>query len=81
MKEILRLLREIVHLLRVLGDPRIAYEYREAAAAVGISLEKLRQHIARGELVPSYIDSKPVILREELIRWVKDRPAESSRAA
>lgn len=55
---------------------KIAYSLPNFAAAVDLSIEKVRQHIARGELVPSYVDSKPLIMREEGERWLRSRPAE-----
>lgn len=55
---------------------KIAYSIPNFAAAVDLSIEKVRQHIARGELVPSYVDSKPLIMREEGERWLRARPAE-----
>lgn len=55
---------------------KIAYSLPNFAAAVDLSLEKIRQHIARGELVPSYVDSKPLIMREEGERWLRSRPTE-----
>jgi len=47
-----------------------------AAAMVGISVDKLKQHIDRSELVASYIDYKPVIKLKELERWLDARPSE-----
>lgn len=55
---------------------KLAYSYDNFAIAVDVSKEKIRQHVERGELVPSYIDSKPVIMREEGERWLRARPAE-----
>lgn len=57
---------------------KLAYSLPNFAKAVDLSLEKVRQHIARGELVPSYVDSKPLIMREEGERWLRSRPAERS---
>lgn len=56
---------------------KLAYSIPNFAAAVDLSIEKVRQHIARGELVPSYVDSKPLIMREEGERWLRARPAEA----
>lgn len=57
---------------------KLAYSLPNFAKAVDLSLEKVRQHIARGELVPSYVDSKPLIMREEGERWLRSRPAEKA---
>ena len=60
---------------------KLAYSIPNFAKAVDLSIEKVRQHIARGELVPSYVDSKPLIMREEGERWLRARPAEKETAA
>lgn len=54
----------------------LAVPLPEAAAMVGISVDKLRQHIDRDELAASYIDFKPVIKVSELQRWLDARPNE-----
>lgn len=59
---------------------KLAYSIPNFAAAVDLSVEKVRQHIERGELVPSYVDSKPLIMREEGERWLRSRPAERPEA-
>jgi hypothetical protein len=56
---------------------KIAYSIPSFAKAVDLSVEKIRQHITRGELVPSYVDSKPLIMQEEGLRWLRARPAEA----
>lgn len=56
---------------------KLAYSIPNFAKAVDLSIEKVRQHIAKGELVPSYVDSKPLIRREEGERWLRARPAEA----
>ena len=55
---------------------KIAYSLPNFAKAVDLSIEKVRQHIERGELTPSYVDSKPLIMQEEGLRWLRSRPAE-----
>jgi len=55
---------------------KLAYSIPNFAKAVDLSIEKVRQHIERGELVPSYVDSKPLIMREEGERWLRARPSE-----
>lgn len=56
--------------------PRLALTIPEAAASVGYSLEGLRQQIRAGYLVPSYANSKPVVMVDELKRWLTALPAE-----
>ncbi len=60
---------------------KIAYSLPNFAKAVDLSIEKIRQHIDRGELVPSYVDSKPLIMREEGERWLRTRPNERPERA
>ena len=55
---------------------KLAYSLPNFAALVDLSVEKVRQHIDRGELTASYVDSKPLIMREEGERWLRSRPAE-----
>lgn len=55
---------------------KLAYSIPNFAAAVDLSIETVRQHIAAGELVPSYVNTKPLIMREEGERWLRSRPAE-----
>lgn len=55
---------------------RLALTLPEAAEAVGYSLESVRAAIRRGDLVPSYANSKPVVMVEELERWLRSLPAE-----
>ncbi len=60
---------------------KLAYSIPNFAAAVDVSIEKVRQQIDRGYLVKSYIDSKPVILREEGLRWLRSLPNEKPERA
>lgn len=60
---------------------KLAYSIPNFAKAVDLSIEKVRQHIERGELVPSYVDSKPLITQEEGMRWLRARPAERPERA
>lgn len=60
---------------------KIAYSLDNFAKAVDLSKEKVRQHIDRGELVPSYVDHKPLIMREEGERWMRSRPTERPERA
>lgn len=55
---------------------QLAYSLPSFAKAVDLSVDKIRQHIDRGELLPAYVDSKPLITREEGLRWLRSRPAE-----
>jgi hypothetical protein len=57
---------------------KLAYSLQNFAEAVDLSVDKIQQHIRRGELVPSYVDSKPLIMQEEGLRWLRTRPAEKA---
>lgn len=59
------------------GLDKLAYSIPNFAKAVDMSIEKVRQHIAKGALVPSYVDYKPLIMREEGERWLRSLPAEA----
>lgn len=59
--------------------PRVSLTLRDAARASGYSLEVIRQAIRLNYLVPSYANSKPVIMVEELTRWVRTLPDEPWR--
>ena len=59
---------------------KLAYSIPNFAKAVDLSIEKVRQHIERGELVPSYVDSKPLIRRDEGLRWLHSLPPERKSA-
>lgn len=55
---------------------KLAYSIPSFAAAVDLSVQQVRNHIAANELVPSYSGSKPLILREEGERWLRTLPSE-----
>ena len=59
-------------------DDRLAYSLPSFAKAVDLSVESIRQQIAKSYLVPSYLNSKPLIMREEGIRWLRSLPADRS---
>lgn len=83
LRSIESLLKSAVRMLQKLTVQRgdsLSYSYPHFAEAVDVSVEKVRQHIERGELVPTYIDSKPVIMREEGLRWLRARPTEKTSA-
>ena len=72
-------LRKILRakLERTLHPPtKLAYTYAEAAVAVGLSKSTLRAAVQRNELIAAYSGSKPLILLEELRRWLQTLPQE-----
>lgn len=65
---------------KIRGNRRLALTLPEAAEAVGYSLESVRAAIRRGELAPAYANSKPVVMVEELERWLRSLPADGTHA-
>lgn len=60
---------------------KLAYTIAEAAEAVGVSTDVIRRAIRRGDLVASYITSRPVIAVSELEAWIAAAPTTSPRSA
>lgn len=58
----------------------ISYELVHAAAAVGLSDRTLRDAIADGSLTAHYQGRKPLILRDDLIDWIRSLPTEKRTA-
>ena len=71
-------LRRIIRdeLLRIVGTPKLALDYKDASAATGYSATALRMAVARGDLNASHANSKPVFLVTELQRWLETLPPE-----
>ncbi|MCI2959135.1 hypothetical protein MN032_15700 [Agromyces atrinae] len=67
-----RILRHELEL--ALQAPKLAYTYRQAAEAVGISEGLLRGQVREGWLNPVYIASKPIFTVDELKRWLASLP-------
>lgn len=55
---------------------QLAYSIPSFAKAVDLSVSAVREHIDRGDLVPSYPNSKPIITRAEGERWLRSLPNE-----
>lgn len=55
---------------------KLAYSVDEAAAATGYSSGTIRTAIRRHDLIARYANSKPVILADELLDWLKSLPTE-----
>lgn len=74
-------LRHIIHeeVANALTVTKFAYTYPEAAIAVGVSTELLRQAVSRGDLIVRYISTKPVFAAGDLRRWVESLPEEPRR--
>lgn len=55
---------------------RLALTIADAAEACGYSSETIRKAIKENDLVASYANSKPVIMVDELSRWLRGLPNE-----
>lgn len=53
---------------------KLAYTIAEAAEACGVSEPIIRRAIRKGDLVPRYPTSRPVIPADELADWLKTLP-------
>lgn len=75
-----RVIREEIDMLRIAGTQPLALSLSlpDAAKATGYSLESIRKAIKRLELMPSYANTKPVVMVEELVRWLRERPIDAS---
>lgn len=62
------------------GD-KLAYSYDEAAEATGAGKRALQNAVRAGDLVPSYVGTKPLIPAAELQRWLDALPHEPKRVA
>ncbi|MFK3835793.1 hypothetical protein [Microbacterium sp. NPDC087868] len=74
-------IREELELVVNIGalPQRVALNLKDAAAACGYSVDSIRFAIDRNELVPAYANTKPVIMVEELVRWVPTLPDQPRR--
>jgi hypothetical protein len=52
----------------------VAMEHNSAAAAVGMSPTRLRQHVRLGDLTPHFSGTKPLYLVADLAKFVAQLP-------
>jgi len=52
----------------------VAMEHKSAAAAVGMSPTRLRQHVRLGDVTPHFSGTKPLYLVADLERFVEQLP-------
>ena len=57
----------------------VSYDMAGAALATGLSQRELRRAIAVGDLIVHYRGTKPLILRDELLEFVRSLPTERKR--
>lgn len=77
--KIIALLEKAVGLLQDLlrdRNDRGAFDLPSFAKWVSLSTQQVRNHIEAGDLVPSYSKSKPLITKEEAIRFLRSLPPE-----
>lgn len=55
---------------------KLAYSIPNFAAAVDYSISTIYDEISAGRITPSYANRKPVIPREEGLRWLATLPTE-----
>lgn len=53
-----------------------SFEYHDAAAHVGVSVDVIRRAVRAGDLTPRYPTSKPVIRAADLQAWIDRAPTE-----
>jgi len=56
---------------------KIAYTFEEAAEQSGYSIRTLKQHVADGNLMARYANTKGVIRHADLEEWLAALPAEA----
>jgi hypothetical protein len=54
----------------------LAYSIPAFSSVVGISVAMIYRNIDEKKLVPSYVNTKPLIMREEGLRWLRALPTE-----
>ena len=59
-----------------LEKPTLAYTYQEFAAATGLAVSTIRKAVDKGQIVPAYFGTKPLITAEEGRRFIESLPAE-----
>lgn len=60
---------------------RISYTIAEAAETCGVSEPVIRRAIRKGDLVPHYPTSRPVLLADDLHEWISSSPTERKKEA
>ena len=56
---------------------RLAFNFDEAAEAVGYSVDTIRRAVRNHELTARYANSKPIILASELESWLESLPTDA----
>jgi hypothetical protein len=56
---------------------KLAFTFEEAAAATGYGKTVIKLAVRDGDITASYANSKPVIRRAELDRWLESLPSEA----
>lgn len=58
---------------------KISYSIEEAVEATGYSKDVIQRAMRAGDLVPRYVNSKPVLLADDLRSWIENAPTESPK--
>ena len=56
--------------------PVVAYSKRDAAAAVGLSVQSINQAISSGSITPRWFGRKPLIPASELLAFLEGLPTQ-----
>jgi len=54
----------------------VSLTYADAAEAAGVSVDVIRRAVHACELTAHYPTARPVILRDDLVEWVRRAPTE-----
>ena len=52
----------------------VSHSYRRAALVADVSETLIREAVNRGDLAVHYVNTKPVILHDELHAWIESQP-------
>ena len=55
-------------------DGKLALTLPQAAEACGVSVEIIRRAVDKGDLIPRYPSSRPVVLVKDVEAWLESRP-------
>jgi hypothetical protein len=59
---------------------KLSYSVANLAPATDLSVDTIQKAIKAGDLRPKWFGTKPIILRDEALRWLDSLADESSRA-
>lgn len=60
---------------------KLSYSVQNLASATDLSVDSITKAIKKGDLVPNYFGTKPLITRDEARRWLDSLPNEKPERA